>query len=171
MKKFDLYTYQHEGLWEVWNTEANDGWYAVRKCLGKFLSVYHAELFIEAWRKAERIVTEDAKRRSCNEWSELKLYDLMGGKKGLHLSSNEAFDAYCAPDENFYKPLVLLEQSFKAAGLDIDLVGQVEFISENIQHKNKVVEIIQNGCFKKRVSIEGDRPAMAVKDVAEGVQV
>ena len=170
MSKLSLYTYMHEGMWEVWNTEAEDGWYKVRRCLGKFLTGYHAELFIKAWKKAECIAVEDEKRQSRNEWSELKLYDLMGGRKrGLSLSTQDAINAFCNSNKNYERPLCLLELAFKQAGLKIDFIGLIEY-EDGIGYKT--VRIVRDDCKESSVieiSIENDSPAMAVKKIAEGV--
>jgi len=68
-------------------------------------------------------------------------------------------------NENFDGPLELLEQSFKAAGLDI------EFVCDVGADKAKIVSVYRGGFLKKQISIEGDSPAMAVKDVAERVKL
>ena len=66
--------------------------------------------------------------------------------------------------ENYGKPLALLEQSFKEAGLN------VEFECEAGKH-GKMVSIYRGGFLQKMVSIEGDSPAQAVKDIAEKVKL
>jgi len=68
-------------------------------------------------------------------------------------------------DENFDKPLELLEQSFKAARLDI------EFVCDIAADRVKIVSVYRGGFLQKQISIEGDSPAQAVKDMAAGVRL
>jgi len=68
-------------------------------------------------------------------------------------------------NENYDRPLELLEQSFRAAGLDI------EFVCDIAAGKSKIVSVFRDGFLSKQISIEGDNPAAAVKDVAKGVKL
>ena len=68
-------------------------------------------------------------------------------------------------DENYATPLALLEQCFKKAGLDIEFVCDIAADSE------KIVSVYRYGFLQKMLSIEGDSPAQAVKDVAKGVRL
>ena len=65
------------------------------------------------------------------------------------------------------KVLAFLEQSFKAAGLDIEFGGRLSFTPGGF----KVVGIYQCGCLDKKVNIEGNALALAAKAVAEGVEL
>jgi len=77
-----------------------------------------------------------------------------------------AQDAFCGFAENYDKPLALLEQSFKSAGL-VD----IEFVCDIAADKAKIVSVYRRGFLQKQISIECDSPAMAVKDVAAGVKL
>ena len=81
----------------------------------------------------------------------------------MKYANKEAQDAFSGR-ENYDKPLTLLEQSFKAAGLNI------EFECETGKH-GKMVSIYRGGFLQKLVSIHGDNPAAAVKDVAGMVKL
>jgi hypothetical protein len=67
--------------------------------------------------------------------------------------------------ENYDDPLTLLEQSFREAGLNI------EFVCAIAADLGKIVSVYRDGFLQKQISIEGDCPAMAVKDVAKGVRL
>jgi len=67
--------------------------------------------------------------------------------------------------ENYDKPLALLEQSFKEAGLNI------EFVCAIAADMEKIVSVYRGGFLQKQISIECDNPAAAVKDVAAGVRL
>jgi hypothetical protein len=67
--------------------------------------------------------------------------------------------------ENFDRPLELLEESFRAAGLDIEFVCVVAARGE------KIVSIYRDGFLQRQQSIDYDNPACAVKDVAAGVRL
>jgi hypothetical protein len=67
--------------------------------------------------------------------------------------------------QNFGKPIGLLEQSFIAAELDIEFVCAVAADGE------KIVSIYRGGFLDKQQSIECDSPAQAVKDVAAAVRL
>jgi len=169
MKKASLYLQQKGEWWEVWNTEADDGWYSARKCLGKFLTAYHAKLFMEAWAEAEKVVIADQIRRSRNEWSEKKIYELLGGKrKGLSFLSHEAFDAFCDPRKNYDRPLCLLDLAFREAGLKIEFSGG--YLQDDDGSDYRAVVIYRGGRIDE-VSIEGLHPAEAIKKIAEAVCV
>ncbi|MDR2942639.1 MAG: hypothetical protein LBV17_08635 [Treponema sp.] len=83
----------------------------------------------------------------------------------MKYANKEAQDAFSGVAENFGKPLLLLNQSFNAAGLD------VEFICAIGVDKAKLVSVYRGGFLQRQVSIECDSPAMAVKDVARGVRL
>jgi len=78
--------------------------------------------------------------------------------------NKEVQDVYRG-NENFDMPLELLEQSFKEAGL------KIEFVCDIAADKMKIVSVYRDGFLQKQISIEGDCPAMAVKDVAAGVRL
>jgi len=82
----------------------------------------------------------------------------------MKYSNNEVKNAYSG-QENFDRPLALLEQSFKEAGLDI------EFVCDIAADTAKIVSVYRGGFLQKQISIECDSPAMAVKDVAAGVRL
>ena len=68
--------------------------------------------------------------------------------------------------QDFAKPLEKLEQSFNRAGLFITFRAFVA------PHELKMVDVTyKNGRRMKLICIEGDSPAQAVKDVAEGVRL
>jgi len=78
--------------------------------------------------------------------------------------ANKARDAFSGR-ENYDRPLALLEQSFREAGLDI------EFVCDIAADTAKMVSVYRGGFLDKQISIECDSPAMAVKDVAKGVRL
>jgi hypothetical protein len=82
----------------------------------------------------------------------------------MRYADKEAREAFSG-NENFDRPLALLEQSFREAGLDI------EFVCAIAADKAKIVSIYRGGFLQKQQSIECDSPAMAVKDVAAGVKL
>jgi len=82
----------------------------------------------------------------------------------MKYKNKEARDAFSGR-ENYGKPLAALEQSFREAGMII------EFYCEISELEEKTVSIYQDGILRRRVSIEGDNPAAAVKDVAERVKL
>jgi hypothetical protein len=67
--------------------------------------------------------------------------------------------------ENFDRPLELLEESFRSAGLN------VEFVCAVAVHGEKIVSIYLDGFLQRQQSIDYDNPACAVKDVAAGVRL
>ncbi|MDR2953214.1 MAG: hypothetical protein LBU82_08240 [Treponema sp.] len=83
----------------------------------------------------------------------------------MRYANNEAQDAFCWANENYGKPLALLEQSFNAAGMDIEFVCVVG------KYNAKIVSIYRGGFLQRQQSIECDSPAQAVKDVAAGVRL
>jgi hypothetical protein len=83
----------------------------------------------------------------------------------MRYAGKEAQGAFSVSDENYDKPLALLEQSFKEAGLNI------EFVCAIGTGKAKIVSIYRDGFLQRQQSIEGDSPAQAVKDVAAGVRL
>jgi hypothetical protein len=82
----------------------------------------------------------------------------------MRYSNKEVQDAFSGR-ENFDKPLALLEQSFKEAGLDI------EFVCDVAAGRAKMVSVYRGGFLQRQISIEADSPAMAVKDVADRVKL
>jgi len=82
----------------------------------------------------------------------------------MRYSGKKAMDAFCG-DENFDRPLSLLEQSFIEAKLDI------EFICDVAADKAKMVSVYRGGFLQKQISIECDSPAQAIKDVAAGMKL
>ena len=70
------------------------------------------------------------------------------------------------PLEDYYSPLCCLEAAFKSSGLNVEF----EFNFYPVTNL-KYVTITHNGGHKVCVSIEGDSPAQAVKDVAEVVRL
>jgi len=83
----------------------------------------------------------------------------------MKYANEKTRSAFSGFDENYDKPLALLEQSFRAAGLDI------EFVCDIAADTAKIVSIFRGGFLDKQISIEGDNPAAAVKDVAKGVRL
>ncbi|MDR1128843.1 MAG: hypothetical protein LBL20_05985 [Treponema sp.] len=67
--------------------------------------------------------------------------------------------------EPYLESLETLEKSFRQAGLDIVFRG---IYTDN---GGKRVEILRSGLSDRVVSIEGDNPAQAVKDVAGAVRL
>jgi len=82
----------------------------------------------------------------------------------MRYANKETKNAFCGR-ENFDRPLALLEQSFKEAGLDIEFVCSIGVGGA------KMVSIYRSGFLYRRQSIECDSPAQAVKDVAAGVRL
>jgi len=82
----------------------------------------------------------------------------------MRYANEETRGAFCR-GENYDAPLALLEQSFREAGLDI------EFVCATGADLGKIVSVYRTGFLQKQISIEGDCPAMAVKDVANGVKL
>ena len=81
--------------------------------------------------------------------------------------SKEVQDAFSREGENYHRPLVLLEETFREAGLNIEFAGC--FLPAAVEHK--AVVIYRDDLVYKTVLIEGDSPAMAVTDVARGVMM
>jgi len=82
----------------------------------------------------------------------------------MKYANDEARDAFNGR-ENYDRPLRLLEQSFREAGLEIEFYCEISELGE------KTVSIYRGGFLKRRASIECDSPAAAVKDVAERVSL
>ena len=66
--------------------------------------------------------------------------------------------------KDYLLPLRMLEKSFRTTGLNIELDA---FLNNGM----KLIGIIYEGKPKNCVSIEGDSPAQAVKDVAAAVRL
>ena len=81
----------------------------------------------------------------------------------MRYPNKEAQDAFSGR-ENYDEPLTLLEQSFRAAGLDIKFECETGKLG-------KMVSIYRGGFLQKIVSIHGDNPAQAVKYVAAEVRL
>ena len=82
----------------------------------------------------------------------------------MKYKNKEAQDAFSGR-ENYDKPLAALEQSFREAGMNIKFYCEISELEE------KTVSIYQDGFLRRRLLIEGDNPAAAVKDVAERVKL
>jgi len=82
----------------------------------------------------------------------------------MRYANKETKDAFSGR-ENFDRPLALLEQSFKEAGLDI------EFVCAIAAYKAKIVSIYRGGFLQRQQSIECDSPAQAIKDITEAVKL
>ncbi|MDR2729419.1 MAG: hypothetical protein LBB81_00790 [Treponema sp.] len=82
----------------------------------------------------------------------------------MRYADKEAQKAFSGK-ENYDRPLALLEESFRAAGHDI------EFVCVIGADKAKIVSIFRGGFLDKQQSIECDSPACAVKDVAAAVRL
>jgi hypothetical protein len=82
----------------------------------------------------------------------------------MRYADNKARDAFRGR-ENFDKPLMLLEESFRAAGYDIEFVCVIG--TDNA----KIVSIYRDGFLVRQQSIECDSPAQAIKDVAEAMKL
>jgi ABC-type branched-subunit amino acid transport system substrate-binding protein len=67
--------------------------------------------------------------------------------------------------EPYLESLETLEKSFRQAGLDIVFRG---IYTDN---GGKRVEILRSGMSGRLVSIEGDSPAQAIKDIANAVKL
>jgi len=65
----------------------------------------------------------------------------------------------------YKEPLQKLEEAFNAAGKRIMFEPFIDRIGQ------KVIKVIGGCASQKLISIEADSPAMAVKDVAEGVRL
>jgi hypothetical protein len=61
--------------------------------------------------------------------------------------------------------LHLLEEAFKATGM------QIEFVCQTTPHNEKYVHILYNGKTNAKQFIEGDSLAQAIKDVAKAVRL
>ena len=83
----------------------------------------------------------------------------------MRYANCKAQDAFSGSVENYDKPLALLEQSFREAGLNIG------FVCDIAADTAKIVSVYRDGFLQKQISIEGDNPAAAVKDVAKGVRL
>jgi len=83
----------------------------------------------------------------------------------MRYTSKEVQDAFSREPENYHRPLALLEKAFDEAGLNIKFTGC--FLPVAVEHK--AVVICRGGLVYMTVSIDGDNPAMAVKNVARGV--
>jgi hypothetical protein len=68
--------------------------------------------------------------------------------------------------KDYLMPLRLLEKSFREAGLT-----NIEFRAFISEGGDKRIEISFGGRTSKVISIEGDSPAQAVKDVAAAVRL
>ena len=82
--------------------------------------------------------------------------------KYANINVENAFKA-----DDYHRPLEMLEQSFNAAHLGIEFVGIDDIFL------GKIVSIKRDGgrFVIRRVMIEGDSPAQAVKDVAKAVRL
>jgi hypothetical protein len=84
----------------------------------------------------------------------------------MRYASNEAHAEFIGGEENFGTPLAKLEESFKAAGIDVEFVCCMHAPGDL-----KKVSIYKGGLYRGEQFIEGDSPAAAVKDVAAVVKV
>ena len=84
----------------------------------------------------------------------------------MRYANKKVQDAFSGSDENYDKPLALLEQAFKEAGLVDD-----EFVCDITADGAKMVSVYRAGFLRKQISIEADSPAQAIKDVAAGVRL
>jgi hypothetical protein len=75
--------------------------------------------------------------------------------------SNYAESAF----KDFLTPLEALEKAFREAGVDITFRGIYT------GNGGKRVEILRYGLSDRVVSIEGDNPAQAIKDVAGAIRL
>jgi hypothetical protein len=82
----------------------------------------------------------------------------------MRYANKEAREAFSG-NENYDRPLALLEQSFREAGLNIEFVCVVAARGE------KIVSIYRDGFLQRQQSIDCDNPACAVKDVAAAVRL
>lgn len=67
---------------------------------------------------------------------------------------------------NYYPPLRELEKTFRLAG-----ITNIEFRAFVSEGGDKRIEISFGGRVSRVISIEGDNPAQAVKDVAAAVKL
>jgi hypothetical protein len=86
-------------------------------------------------------------------------------ERGMRYADEKAQEAFNGAKENYDKPLALLEQSFNAAGRNIEFVCVLSVRGE------KIVSIYQDGFLQRQQSIDCDSPAQAVKDVAQAVRI
>jgi hypothetical protein len=83
----------------------------------------------------------------------------------MKYANQEAIDAFKGNEnEDYVIPLALLEQSFHAAGLNVEF--RCAFVAGE-----KLIAISRDGSLKCQQSIEGNSPAQAVKDVAAAVKL
>jgi ABC-type branched-subunit amino acid transport system substrate-binding protein len=75
--------------------------------------------------------------------------------------SNYAESAF----KDYFTPLSALEKAFRDAGVDIVFRGMYT------DNGGKLVEILRSGFSDRIVSIEGDNPGQAIKDVANAVKL
>jgi len=85
----------------------------------------------------------------------------------MRYTSKEVRDAFSREPENYHKPLALLEEVFRRAGLNVEFEGCL--LPVTVEHK--AVFIYRDGFAHMTVSIKGGSPAMAVADVARGVML